>query len=312
MKKRSEDSVSTAQRQRISVIVRTVGIISAGDMGAAIGNTLNHGGLRVITPLDGRSSLTKARADESFIEDVGSVVELVRQADLVLSVLVPTEARIIATEVADAMRVSGTTPPFVECNAIAPKTVVSISGIIENEGAVFIDAGIIGAPPKPGSSRTRFHCSGPDTSALEALTANGLDVRYIGPTIGQASGLKMVYAASTKGTYALWTELLTAAHSMGLDDALEAELSLGDTSIADRMIAGIPDTPRRARRWVGEMEEIALTFKTLGLTPKILEGAAEMFTLEGNTPLGGLTSRDPLPNLKDMLDVLASQAKRES
>ena len=291
--------------------MQTVGIISAGDMGAAIGNTLAHGGLKILTPLDDRSDLTKTRAAESNMEDVGTVEALVEQADLVLSVLVPAEANAIAESVASAMRATGKTPPFVECNAIAPKTVEAIGAVIADAGAAFIDAGIIGSPPKPGAQRTRFHCSGPDTSAFEALAEHGLDIRRVGPTIGQASGLKMVYAASTKGTYALWTELLTAAHAMDLDDAIRAELSLGDTSIADRMFAGIPDTPRRARRWVGEMEEIALTFEGLGLTPKILEGAAEMFTLESDTPLGNLTSRDPLPDLKDMLDVLVQQAKRE-
>ena len=289
--------------------VRTVGVISAGDMGAAIGNTLTHGGLKVVTPLNGRSALTEARAAESNMDDVGTVEALVDQADLVLSVLVPSKARAIAEAVANAMRLTNKTPPFAECNAIAPKTVEAIGATITEAGAIFIDAGIIGSPPKPGTQRTRFHCSGPDTSVFEALAGHGLEVKRVGPTVGQASGLKMVYAASTKGTYALWTELLTAARAMNLDDALQAELSLGDTSIADRMLAGIPDTPRRARRWIGEMEEIALTFEGLGLTPKILTGAAEMFTLEADSPLGDLTSRDPLPNLQDMLDVLVQQAK---
>jgi hypothetical protein len=76
------------------------------------------------------------------------------------------------------------------------------------------------------------------------------------------------------------------------------------------MIDGIPDTPRRARRWIAEMEEISLTFEGLGLTPKILQGAADMFRLESDTPLGDLTSRDPLPALDDMLDVLAKQAAK--
>lgn len=281
-------------------------------MGAAIGNTLAHGGLKIITPLDGRSELSKTRASESSMEDIGNIEALVEQADLVLSVLVPSEATAIAEAVANAMHDTGKTPPFVECNAIAPQTVEAIGVVIAETGAAFIDAGIIGTPPKPGAGRTRFHCSGPDTSVFEALGEHGLDVRRVGSTIGQASGLKMVYAASTKGTYALWTELLTAAHAMDLDDALRAELSMGDTSIGDRMFAGIPDTPRRARRWVGEMKEIALTFEGLGLTPKILEGAAEMFTLESETPLGDLTSRDPLPDLTDMLETLVQQAKRES
>jgi hypothetical protein len=56
------------------------------------------------------------------------------------------------------------------------------------------------------------------------------------------------------------------------------------------------------------MEEIALTFEGLGLTPKILEGAADMFRLESGTRLGGLTSRDPEPDLAEMLSILAMKA----
>jgi 3-hydroxyisobutyrate dehydrogenase-like beta-hydroxyacid dehydrogenase len=288
------------------VAIHTVGIISAGDMGAAIGNTLAHSGLDVITALDGRSHLSRTRASESGMRDVGTVEALAREADIVLSVLVPAEAERIAESVISAMAATGERPTFVDCNAIAPQTVARIAKRITAAGATFIDAGIIGSPPKPGGHSTRFHCSGPDTSAFEALSAHGLDVRRVGPNIGQASGLKMVYAATTKGTYALWTELLVAARALDLDDALRAEL--GEGVIAQQMFKGLPDTPRRARRWVGEMEEIALTFQGLGLTPKILQGAADMFRLESDTPLGDLTSRDPEPALADMLAILAAKA----
>jgi 3-hydroxyisobutyrate dehydrogenase-like beta-hydroxyacid dehydrogenase len=240
------------------------------------------------------------------MRDVGAVVALVREADIVLSVLVPAEAERIAESVIGAMISTGKHPPFVDCNAIAPQTVARIAKRITAAGATFIDVGIIGSPPNPGGHSTRFHCSGADTSAIEALAEHGLDVRRVGPNVGQASGLKMVYAASTKGTYALWTELLVAARALDLDDAIRAEL--GEGVIAQQMFKGLPDTPRRARRWVGEMEEIALTFQGLGLTSKILEGAADMFRLESDTPLGNLTSRDPEPDLTDMLAILARKA----
>lgn len=288
---------------------RTVGIVSAGDMGAAIGNVLHHGGLDVITPLDGRSELSRTRARESGMRDVGTIEGVVAEADLVLSVLVPAEAGPIADTIVEAMLSSDRRPPFVDCNAIAPQTVASIGERVTAAGATFIDAGIIGSPPKPGPQRTRFHCSGPDTSAFEALGEYGLDVRRVGPNIGQASGLKMVYATTSKGTYALWTELLVAARALGLYDALRQEL--GDNPIAKAMYEGIPDTPRRARRWVSEMEEIALTYEGLGLTPKMLQGAADMYRLEGGTPLGDLTSRDPLPELTEVLDTLVRKAAED-
>ena len=229
--------------------LRTIGIISAGDMGSAIGNILCCSGLDVVTPLDGRSDLTRARAAESGMRDVGSIKGCIHEADIVLSVLVPSESQSIANAVTGAMTATGRHPPFVECNAIAPQTVTRIGEQVKRVGTTFIDVGIIGSPPTPNGNNTRFHCSGPDTRDFEALAEYGLDVRPVGSNIGQASGLKMVYAATTKGTFALWTEILVAARALGLDEALKAEL--GNSIIAQKMFHGIPDTPRRARRSLG-------------------------------------------------------------
>ncbi len=283
-----------------------VGIISAGDMGAAIGATLTSGGVDVATDLTGRSDLTRTRAAEAGMRDAGGIDALVEECDLLLSVLPPAEAVSIAEEVAGAMARTGSRPAFAECNAIAPQTVVRIATLMLDTGAPFIDAGIIGSPPSPGSD-TRIYCSGPDTSALESLRECGLDIRRVGPRFGQASGLKMVYAASTKGTTAVWTELLTAAEAMGLTEALLAEF--GDAADPARHMKAATQMPRRARRWVGEMEEIAATFEHLGLTPRILLGAADMFRLTGETSLADQTSRDPDPELREMLRTLADQAR---
>lgn len=286
----------------------TVGIISAGDMGAAIGAVLASHGVDAATSLDGRSELTRRRAEESGIRDAGSTAALVEQSDVLLSVLVPAEAVSAAEDAAHAMSQTGARPVFVECNAIAPQTVERIATLIGDAGAALIDAGIIGPPPGPGPS-TRLYCSGPDTAAFEALRAYGLDVRRVGPFIGQASGLKMVYAASTKGTTAVWTELLVAAEALGLEDALLAEF--GDAADPARHVNAVTEMPRRARRWVGEMEEIAATFAHLGLTPRIFEGAADVYRLVGETALADQTSREPDPELREMLRVLAAQAQRK-
>ena len=285
------------------MVVRTVGILSTGDMGAAIGSVLTHAGLDVATSLAGRGELTNLRATEAGIRDAGSVDALVEQCDLLLSVLVPSEAVAVAEAVAGAMSRTPKRPPLVECNAIAPQTVVRIGTLIGDAGGTLIDAGIIGSPPRPERGGARFYCSGPDTSAFEELAERGLDVRRVGPDVGQASGLKMVYAASTKGTTAVWTELLVAARAMGLLDVLLAEF--GDARLARDHMDQVPTMPRRARRWVGEMEEIASTFEHVGLTSKIFEGAADMYRLVGDTPLADQTSRESDPELAAMLDELA-------
>jgi 3-hydroxyisobutyrate dehydrogenase-like beta-hydroxyacid dehydrogenase len=283
------------------VTLRRVGVMSVGDMGAGFGGVMHQNGLEVYTCLAGRSDLTRLRAQEAGFIDTPDLDALVSQVDLFISILVPSEATGLAERVAEAMIRTGAKPAYADANAIAPQTVVKIESIIRDAGANFIDAGIIGGPPRTGYTPF-IPCSGPDTAIFQALTGYGLDVRPVGDQIGQASGLKMVYAASTKGTTALWTELLTGARVMGLEDALRAEL--GESEIFARQQRSIPGMPNRARRWVGEMEEIAKTFEDVGLTPKILLGAADMYALVSETPLADLTTRDPNPTLDEVITAL--------
>ncbi len=288
--------------------VRTVGILSPGEMGAAIGGVLHQRGLDVVTCLAGRSSLTRLRAEEAGIRSVDGYDDVVQSADVVLSVLVPAEARSIADQVAASMARTGARPVFVECNAIAPQTVRAIEAVVHEAGGAFIDAGIIGNPPRHPDDGTRFYCSGPDTEAFETLAEYGLDVNVVGPEIGQASALKMVYAASTKGTTALWTELFVAARALGLEQALLDEFGPNHV-LSQRQLASIPSMPRKSRRWVGEMEEIAATFEYVGLTPRILLGAADMYRFVGDTQLANQTSREPDPPVEHILDVLTRSLK---
>ncbi len=240
--------------------------------------------------------------------DAGSLDQLVKDSDLFLSVLVPAQALSLAVRVADAVKRTGHRPVYADLNAIAPETVKKIGGIMAAAGVTFVDGGIIGSPPVRGRKGTRIYCSGPDTAALESLAESGLDVRRVGPTVGQASGLKMVYAASTKGITALWTELLVAARALGLEEALMAEFKMSGVNFNE--VGGrVTSMPRRARRWVGEMEEIAKTFESVGLTPRMLLGAADMYRLVGSTALADQTSREPDPTTDVVLQKLAERAR---
>jgi 3-hydroxyisobutyrate dehydrogenase-like beta-hydroxyacid dehydrogenase len=282
-----------------------VGLLSPGEMGAAIGATLRRHGVDVVTCLEGRSDLTRTRAEEAGLREVSTLNDLVRESTLVLSVLVPSEALDAAGAVAAAIQATRARPVVADCNAVSPRTVEHMASVITAAGGWFIDAGIIGGPPREGAAGPRIYCSGPDCAPLLALREYSLDVRAIGDTLGRASGLKMVYAASTKGTTALWTELLVAARAMGLADALAEELVSSRGGIAAAVSAGIPSMPRRARRWVGDMEEIAATFEEVGLTPRMLQGAADLYLFVGHTRLAERTSRDPDPPLDEVLDTLA-------
>jgi 3-hydroxyisobutyrate dehydrogenase-like beta-hydroxyacid dehydrogenase len=289
-------------------MVQTVGILSPGDMGHAVGAVLRQGGLRVITCLRGRSARTFALAAEAGIEDMPDDETLVQEAEILLSILVPAEARAAAERVARAVRATGADLLFAECNAIAPRTVCGVAELLVAAGARCVDAGIIGGPPVWGSSGTRFYASGQHAAELAALAEHGLSVRIAGDRIGQASGLKMCYAALTKGITALATESLTAAKALGLDAALRAELEQSQHALLSMIARQVTGMPPKAHRWVGEMEEIASTFADVGLTPRILAGAADIYRFVAQTPLGAETpeSRQRGQTLDDVTAILAA------
>jgi len=281
----------------------TVALLSPGDMGHVVGRVLREGGARVLTCLEGRSERTRGLAHTAGIEDAGSYDKMVREAELLLSILVPAQAESAAGCVADALGRTGASLAYVDCNAIAPATARRIADRVVQSGAEFVDAGIIGGPPrKPGT--TRFYCSGADTRPFERLNDCGLDVRVVGPEVGQASGFKMCYAAHTKGFTALASELLIAAERMGLYDALVEELEFSQAARYASMQSGVPSMPTKARRWTGEMEEIARTFGDLGLTPRIYQGAADIYRLVSDTPLA-----DETPETRDRSRTLAQTVR---
>jgi 3-hydroxyisobutyrate dehydrogenase-like beta-hydroxyacid dehydrogenase len=295
-------------------MIRTVGILSPGDMGGAIGRALAQGGLRAVAALDERSERTRRLAAEAGLEDVGSVERMVSVADAVLSVLVPAEATEAAERVARALRAADRDPGaapllYADLNAIAPATTRRVGEIVEAAGARYVDGGIIGLPPRtPGA--TRIYLSGPQAGRLLPLRETGLDMRVVGEEIGQASGLKMCYAALTKGLTALGTELLVTASRLGLEEPLRAELEGSQAALLGWLAKSVPSMPPKAHRWVGEMEEIAATFEAVGLTPRTLLGAADMYRWIAETDLGRETpeTRDATRDLDATVAALAEDA----
>ena len=263
----------------------TVAILSPGDMGHAVGQRLKENELEVLTCLAGRGDRTRALAEKAGIRDVPTMEELVERSDLVMSMTVSAAVPGLCRQVADAIAATDADILFAECNAISPQLVRGLEPVITGVGGRFVDVSIIGGPPRPGYS-PHFYASGDHASQFERLNDLGLTVLRLDGGTGQASGIKMCYAAMTKGTSALYSQLLMAAELMGLTEPLLAEFASGQQAVLQRMERGLPTVPPRARRWVSEMEEIRDTFAGLGMTPHIFEGVAEMYRLIGSTPLG--------------------------
>jgi L-threonate 2-dehydrogenase len=232
-----------------------VAVIAPGMMGAAVGARLVDNGVKVLTSLKGRSAETHARAKAAGMVAAGD--EEIAAADFILSILPPGDAVALAQRFAGALTASNSKPVYVDCNAVSPRTVERLAAAIAPTGAPFVDAGIIGAPPKGNDAGPRTYASGAHTPRFAALKEFGLDIRVLGGPMSAASALKMSYAGITKGTQALGAVMLLAATRGGTADALFAELSGSQPQILAWLKRSLAQMPPKAYRWVAEMHEIA-------------------------------------------------------
>ncbi|HYZ40125.1 MAG TPA: DUF1932 domain-containing protein [Stellaceae bacterium] len=233
-----------------------IGVIAQGMMGAGVGRRLHESGATVLTLLTGRSQASAERARAAGMAAVANERELVAGADFFLSILPPGEAEPLARQLAPTFRALDKKPVYIDCNAVSPQTAVRVGEIIAPTGADFVDAGIIGGPPRPGYSPT-IYASGPTARQTAVLRDWGIDWRVIDGSIGAASGLKMSYAGITKGTTAIASAMLLGAARFGCGEALIAELTESQPQMLAHFRNSIPRMYDKAYRWVAEMAEIS-------------------------------------------------------
>jgi 3-hydroxyisobutyrate dehydrogenase-like beta-hydroxyacid dehydrogenase len=232
-----------------------VAVVAPGMMGAAVAGRLVDHGLKVLTSLAGRSAETIARAKQHRL--VAAADEEIAAVDFILSILPPGDAVALAQRFAPALMASNSKPVYVDCNAVSPPTAERVAAVIAASGAPFVDAGIIGAPPKPGDAGPRFYASGPHASRFATLREYGLDVRVLDGPVTAASAVKMSYAGITKGTQAVAAVVMLAATRADSADALFKELEFSQPHMLAWLKRSLSIMPPKAYRWIAEMHEIA-------------------------------------------------------
>ena len=234
-----------------------IGVIAQGTMGSGVGRRLRESGAEVRTLLSGRSPASAERARAAGMVAAADERGLLEGADFFLSILPPGEAEQLARRLAPTLEALDAKPVYLDCNAVSPQSAIRIGEIIAPTGAHFVDAGIIGGPPRPGYKGPSIYASGEHVREALPLRDWGIDLRAIEGPIGAASGVKMSYAGITKGTTAIAAAMLLGAARFGCAEALIAELSDSQPQMLARMRNSIPGMYDKAYRWVAEMEEIS-------------------------------------------------------
>jgi len=246
-----------------------VGLLHPGAMGAVVGALVRDD---VLWASAGRSPETAERASRAGLVDVATVEELAARAGTILSICPPHAALDVAGQVAGL----GFPGLYVDANAVSPQTAALIRKTVEAGGARFVDGGIVGGPPtEPG---TRLYLSGPAADDAAALfSGTVLDARVLSDRPGDASALKMVYAAWSKGTAAMLLAIAEVARATGVDGALLAEWRESIPELEERLAGAERSAASKGWRWIGEMEEIADTFAAAGQPDGFHRAAAEVY-----------------------------------
>jgi len=254
----------------------TIAVVGMGAMGSGIAARLALNGADIVTDLDGRSEATIERAARIGARSV-SRAEMIRSADLILSIIPPGKAVETARLLAQEMGGANDRPLFVDCNAIAPQTMAEIETIFSTSHLSCADGSIIGAPPKQEGPGPRLYLSGPVAEAASLLKAHGIDARVLSDRIGDASALKMSYAGITKGFQALGSAMALGAARNGAAQSFLDELQASQPQLYAWLSRQLPIMYDKAYRWDNEMREIAKFLAPEAGSVGMLTGAADLY-----------------------------------
>ena len=275
----------------------TVGMVSPGAMGSAIGRGYAEAGLRVVATVAGRSARTRGLA--TGLELLPSLTDVVRAADVVLSVVPPGAAVATATAVRTAAEEAGTEVLVVDLNAVAPGTVGRVAAALGH--LPLVDGSISGSPPE--RTRATMYLSGPRAGEVAALPHPRLDVQVLPGPPGAASAVKMGTSGVVKALAALFAHTLVTAEHWGVREVVQADLT---GRFGDLLDAGwLARSAAKADRFVAEMHEVADTQQAAGLPRELFDGLAASWAHLAGTPAGRRTPEEA-DAVTDLAAVVAS------
>jgi 3-hydroxyisobutyrate dehydrogenase-like beta-hydroxyacid dehydrogenase len=254
-------------------MARPIGILHPGEMGAAVAAALRSVGGDVVWAAAGRGPATAARAEAVGLRDAGTPAAMARECGMIVSVCPPHAAADVARAIAGA----GFGGIYVDANAVSPATSRAMGGEVEAAGAVFVDGGIVGPPPVQAGT-TRLYLSGTAARTVaEIFAGSALETPVVSGRAGDASAVKMAYAAWTKGTAALLLAARQTARAEGVEDVLVAEWARSLPELGPQHDRAVRSAAAKGWRWVAEMEEIAATFAAAGQPEGFHLAAAEVY-----------------------------------
>jgi 3-hydroxyisobutyrate dehydrogenase-like beta-hydroxyacid dehydrogenase len=226
-----------------------VGFLGFGEVASTLSMGLIKNGVDVYTCVQGRSSRTREIAEKTGVKIYKSYKDLAENSDILLSSVFPSNAIEVAEMVGKYSK-----GIYVDMNNIAPETVKKTLAKIVNGKTV--DASIIGSVLRNGVN-VKIIASGPFADDFAMLNSYGMNISVVGKENGQASGIKLLRSAYTKGVSALLFESIYHAYKMGIDNEVLKYISETEgPNFMESAVSRLTTSVFHAERRSEEMEEV--------------------------------------------------------
>ncbi len=255
---------------------KRIGILSIGEMGYHWARVLGAHGVELSTVTGNRSETTRQRAESAGVQVLPSLEALVSHVDLVVSIVVPSASKQVATRVAGTIARCGKKGLlYLDANAISPMTAEELNRVLTKVRARYVDGCIIGSAAKMDQG-AEVYVSGPDAPSLEELNLLGLSVKVLGSGSSQASALKVLHAGLTKGLAGLFLELLVGAEKFSLLSQTLDDYERSYPGLPRKVGQSMLSLPTHAARRSEEMTELGATFQHFGLEPIVVPAVGKI------------------------------------
>lgn len=307
-----------------------IGFIGFGEVGYNMGRGFKAAGApQVLAFAQGAhnkppySAAFRARATEQGVELRDSLESVVRDSDVVFSVVVPVAALSVARAAARCTRRGQF---YVDVNSSHPSQKEEAARLIEASGAAYIDAIIARdtrTMPHVTISCQKVHMPIASTSAAafkKLMEPYGMDLAIIPGPAGNATRAKLIRSLLTKGIMALQWEAALAAWKAGLDpNALKDDVFAPAEVNLSSFLAELSADPRHPisgvihlERRSDEMMECASMLQDVGVEPVMAKAIAQRLKWAKGFRLEDAFGGKKPANHKDILAAMESHTRRAS
>ncbi|MCK8786616.1 DUF1932 domain-containing protein [Roseomonas sp. NAR14] len=254
------------------------GLVGYGEIGSTVGAGLRGAGLRSVAAYDKYAfdgpyaELIQERARQAGVRLVRSNQELADAADVIISVT-PGSAS-LESAAAFAPCLSGR-HVFADFASATPKIKTGVAERLAATGALLGDGSIEGTPLL-GYSMGMLSSGPAGERVRDLLVPWGMQIAFVGPTLGTASGIKILRSVLIKGIEALHDEMLLAARRYGIADTVLASAS---KTLArpwmDTVHSLLPSGAIHAKRRAEELDMSAEAVADAGIEPLMAQAIAK-------------------------------------